>query len=37
LRKAGLSPASPGRWPVENNGKSIAYRAIRKARQAAPF
>jgi Cupin-like domain len=31
LRKSGLRPASPGRWPVQNDGKSVAYRALRKA------
>ncbi|MEZ5744221.1 MAG: transcriptional regulator [Sphingomonadaceae bacterium] len=30
LRKAGLNPASPGRWPETNRAKSIGYRALRK-------
>jgi hypothetical protein len=33
LRKAGLNPASPAQFPRTNPAKSIAYRAIRKARQ----
>ena len=31
LRKAGLAPKAPGRWPQTNRGKSLAFRAIRKA------
>ena len=31
LRKAGLSPKAPGRWPATNRAKSLGYRAIRKA------
>jgi Cupin-like domain len=31
LRKAGLSPKAPGRWPHANRAKSLAFRAIRKA------
>jgi mannose-6-phosphate isomerase-like protein (cupin superfamily) len=31
LRKRGLSPAPPGRWPATNATKSLAYRALRKA------
>jgi len=31
LRKAGLSPNAPGRWPQTNRAKSLAFRAIRKA------
>ncbi|UAB79478.1 cupin-like domain-containing protein [Erythrobacter sp. SCSIO 43205] len=31
LRKAGLSPKAPGRWPQTNRLKSLGYRAIRKA------
>jgi len=31
LRKAGLSPKAPGRWPQTNRAKSLAFRAIRKA------
>ena len=30
LRKAGLSPAAPARWPGSNNAKAYAYRALRK-------
>ncbi|MFZ1741902.1 MAG: cupin-like domain-containing protein, partial [Pontixanthobacter sp.] len=30
LRGAGLSPASPKRWPATNFGKSAAFRALRK-------
>jgi len=30
LRKAGLRPAQPGRWPHHNRTKSYAYRALRK-------
>jgi Cupin-like domain len=32
LRKSGLTPATPGRWPAQNEAKSVAYRALRKAR-----
>lgn len=32
LRKAGLSPAAPQRWPATNSAKAYAYRALRKAR-----
>lgn len=31
LRKAGLTPTPPGRWPASNRGKAYAYRALRKA------
>jgi hypothetical protein len=31
LRKAGLTPAPPGRFPARNTAKSIAFRAARKA------
>ncbi|OAO03769.1 hypothetical protein A8B75_10585 [Sphingomonadales bacterium EhC05] len=31
LRQVGISPAAPGRWPANNAGKSIAFRALRKA------
>lgn len=31
LRKLGLSPAAPGRWPASNRGKAYAYRVLRKA------
>lgn len=30
LRKAGLKPAAPGRWPATNAAKANAYRAWRK-------
>jgi hypothetical protein len=30
LRKAGLEPAAPQRFPVQNHAKAIAYRAIKK-------
>ena len=30
LRKLGLAPKSPGRWPANNAGKSFTYRALRK-------
>lgn len=30
LRKRGLTPASPGRWPASNRTKSIAYRLLRR-------
>ncbi len=33
LRRAGLNPASPAQFPRTNPVKSIAYRAIRRARQ----
>lgn len=33
LRKAGLSPASPGRYPHQNHVKSLGYRVIDKARR----
>lgn len=33
LRKAGLSPASPKRYPHQNHLKSLGYRAIAKARR----
>ncbi|MBX7501848.1 cupin-like domain-containing protein [Qipengyuania sp. YG27] len=31
VRKFGLTPRPPGRWPVRNQAKSLAYRAWRKA------
>jgi len=31
VRKVGVAPASPGRFPERNTAKSIAYRAARKA------
>lgn len=30
LRKAGLKPKAPGRWPQQNRAKAYAYRALRK-------
>lgn len=30
LRKWGFDPAPPGRWPVRNRGKSIAWRVLRR-------
>lgn len=33
LRKAGLSPAAPGRFPRQNRLKSFGYRALDKARR----
>ncbi len=30
LRKAGLQPRAPGRWPHQNRAKSYAWRALRK-------
>lgn len=33
LRKAGLKPAMPARFPQQNNLKSIAWRGIQKARR----
>lgn len=35
LRKAGLDPAAPGRYPHQNHFKSLGYRAIDKARRIA--
>lgn len=35
LRKAGLDPAAPGRYPHQNHLKSLGYRAIDKARRLA--
>ncbi len=32
LRRAGMNPAAPGRWPMSNRTKSLAYRALRKLR-----
>ncbi len=31
LRRAGLNPSAPGRWPHQNAGKSAAWRILRKA------
>lgn len=33
LRKAGIDPAAPARYPAQNHAKSIAYRAIGKAQR----
>jgi hypothetical protein len=33
LRKAGIDPAPPARFPHQNHAKSIAYRAVEKARR----
>jgi len=30
LRRIGLRPAPPGRWPAGNKGKALAYRALRR-------
>lgn len=32
LRRVGLSPAAPGRWPATNHSKAYAYRALRRLR-----
>jgi Cupin-like domain len=32
LRKRGLNPASPKRYPAQNRAKSLAFRAVRKLR-----
>lgn len=32
LRKRGLTPASPKRWPAQNRAKSLAFRAVRRLR-----
>lgn len=32
LRRLGLSPARPGRWPAGNRAKALAWRAIARAR-----
>jgi hypothetical protein len=32
LRKAGVSPNAPQRWPASNKAKAYAYRALRKLR-----
>lgn len=31
IRRTGLSPSPPRRWPATNAAKSVAYRALRKA------
>ena len=35
LRQIGVDPSSPDRYPGQNTGKSLAFRAIRKARSIA--
>ncbi|TVV74990.1 cupin-like domain-containing protein [Sphingomonas solaris] len=35
LRRAGLNPAPPGRYPAGNTAKSLAWRAISRARRIA--
>ena len=30
LRRAGLRPAPPARWPASNRGKALAFRALRR-------
>ncbi|WP_374406009.1 transcriptional regulator [Pelagerythrobacter sp.] len=30
LRRAGLTPAAPARWPLTNRGKALAFRALRR-------
>ena len=30
LRRAGLTPAAPGRWPAANGPKAFAFRALRR-------
>lgn len=30
LRRAGLTPAAPGRWPAANGPKALAFRALRR-------
>jgi hypothetical protein len=35
LRKAGVQPARPKRYPHQNHLKSLSYRAIEKARRLA--
>jgi CelD/BcsL family acetyltransferase involved in cellulose biosynthesis len=32
LRRAGFSPARPGRWPQRNRSKALAWRTLRKLR-----
>ena len=31
LRRIGIAPKAPGRWPHRNRAKALAYRALRKA------
>ena len=33
-RRAGITPRAPGRYPEQNRAKSLAYRAIGRARRA---
>lgn len=35
LRKVGMRPAAPGRFPAENKAKALAWRAIRKLTRTA--
>lgn len=35
LRRAGLTPRAPGRWPASNRGKALAYRAWRRLAAAS--
>jgi Cupin-like domain len=35
LRKVGMRPAAPGRFPAQNRGKALAWRAIRKLSRTA--
>lgn len=30
LRRVGLTPAAPGRWPASNRAKALAFRALRR-------
>jgi hypothetical protein len=30
MRRAGLAPAAPGRWPASNRPKALAFRALRR-------
>ena len=34
LRRAGLNPSAPGRWPHSNRARSLAFRVLRKLRLA---
>ena len=34
LRKAGIDPAMPARYPAQNHAKSLAYRAVGKVKRA---
>lgn len=35
LRRAGLNPNAPGRWPARNRAKALGWRAIRRLRPVA--